>query len=239
MLWYKAWLETRPRYIISLIGLVFLSSFLVFSKERHVAPWMAGSDYNMVLIEAHMALATLWVLAVTLLMMGGLVRERAAGSSSFTLALPVSRRRLMAARIGVGVMQAITLAVVPWCAMALVGSVFGRTFPIPQIMFHVLVLLSGGSAFFAMALLVSSLVEGEYTSPVVSFGIVFAVLIELGDAKLQRFSPLVFMFGLDEHRDRHTHLLLGPIPWLQMAIWVSLALLLMWTAVKVIERRDF
>ncbi len=85
MLWYKAWLETRPRYIISLVGLVFLSSFLVFNKERHVDPWMVGGDYNLVLIEAHMALATLWVLAVTLLMMGGLVRERAAGSSSFTL----------------------------------------------------------------------------------------------------------------------------------------------------------
>jgi hypothetical protein len=47
------------------------------------------------------------------------------------------------------------------------------------------------------------------------------------------------MFGLDEHRDKRTHLLLGPIPWLQVAIWVSLALLLMWAALKVIERRDF
>jgi ABC-type transport system involved in multi-copper enzyme maturation permease subunit len=239
MLWYKAWLETRPRYIISLVGIVFLCSYLVYSKERPGGAPMPGGDYTFVLLEAHMALATLWVLAVTLLMMGGLVREHAAGSSSFTLALPASRQRLMAARIAVGLLQAITLAVIPWCSMSLVASIVGKTFSIPQILFHVLVLLAGGSFFFAIALLVSSTVEGEYTAPVVSFGVVFAILIELGNGKLQRFSPLVFMFGRFEYRDKHTHLLHGPIPWVEMAVWVSLAFLLMWTAIKVIQRRDF
>jgi ABC-type transport system involved in multi-copper enzyme maturation permease subunit len=38
-------------------------------------------------------------------------------------------------------------------------------------------LVGGGLFFFAVALLVSSLIEGEYTAPVVSFGIVLAIAV--------------------------------------------------------------
>ena len=36
MLWYKAWLETRSRFLISLIGMVALCSVLVFHGDRNV-----------------------------------------------------------------------------------------------------------------------------------------------------------------------------------------------------------
>ncbi len=36
MLWYKAWLETRSRFLISLIGMVALCSFLFFME---IATW--------------------------------------------------------------------------------------------------------------------------------------------------------------------------------------------------------
>ena len=114
MLWYKAWLETRSRFLISLIGMVALCSVFVLHGDRNVAYEVSSDYYNYVLFEGHQILVMMWTLAVTLTMMGGLLREKATGSSSFTLALPVSRRRLMVVRICTGLTQAFMLAIVPW-----------------------------------------------------------------------------------------------------------------------------
>ncbi len=86
MLWYKAWLETRSRFLIALVGAVALCSRLVVVFLNKGAP----NQLSQVLHATHETLAAVWLLAVTLIMMGGLLRERAVGSSSFTLSLPVS-----------------------------------------------------------------------------------------------------------------------------------------------------
>ena len=93
MLLYKAWLETRARFLISFGGSVLLFSYLVYHAEKDAAPWAGMTYYNYVLNENQSVFALLWVLLVALLMVGGLLREHAAGSLYFTLALPVSRQR--------------------------------------------------------------------------------------------------------------------------------------------------
>lgn len=236
MLWFKAWLETRARFLISLVGISILCSFSVFHGERQAEPWVDRSYYNYVLSEGHALLVVAWALAVTLLMMGGLLREQALGSASFTLALPVSRQRLMAIRVAMGVFQALSLAVVPWCAMYLIAAIIGKTHSPSQAAFHFLLLLSGGAMFFAIALLVSSVVTGEYTAPVVSFGILL-VITTLSGRNARRFSPLAFMNGT-EYLDRHTYLLVGHYPWLESVIWLCVAAFLTWIAVRTISRRD-
>src|SRR5450756_1258423 len=171
MLWYKAWLETRARFLIALLGILCLCSYSVLHGERQAAPWVGRSYYNYVLSEGHGLLAVMWVLAVMLLMMGGLLREQSLGSATFTLGLPVSRRQLMAARIGMGVLQASTIALIPSGTMYLIARASGKAFSLSQTWFHLVILLTGGAVFFAIALLASSIVEGEYTAPVVAFGI--------------------------------------------------------------------
>jgi hypothetical protein len=42
-----------------------------------------------------------------------------------------------------------------------------------------------------------------------------------------------------EYLDRHTWLLVGPIPWLHIASYILLAAVLTAASVKVIERRQF
>jgi ABC-type transport system involved in multi-copper enzyme maturation permease subunit len=144
MLWYKAWLETRSRFLICLLGMVALCSASVLYGDRNVA-YEVGSDYyNYVLFEGHQLLVLMWTLATTLIMTGGLLREKANGSSSFTLALPVSRRRLMVVRICTGLTQAFVLAIVPWVAMFSVNSVFGKTRSFSQAGCYLLLLLGGG-----------------------------------------------------------------------------------------------
>ncbi|MGB9417106.1 MAG: hypothetical protein WCB58_12395 [Acidobacteriaceae bacterium] len=238
MLWYKAWLETRSRFLICLIGITALCSLSVYHGDRQ-ALWFTGPDYyRYVLLSGHAMLCETWVLAVTLLMMGGLVREKAIGASSFTLALPVSRRRLMAVRIGMGLLQAFTLAIVPSSAMFLIGSIFGKTRSISQAAFCLALLLGGGLLFLALALLISSLIEGEYTAPLVSFGIVIAMTTLLAGQTLRVYSPLAFITGF-EYLDKHTWLLRGPVPWLHIAAYLLLATALIIASVGVIERRQY
>jgi ABC-type transport system involved in multi-copper enzyme maturation permease subunit len=238
MLWYKTWLETRSRFLICLLGMVALCSASVLYGDRNVA-YEVGSDYyNYVLFEGHQLLVLMWTLATTLIMMGGLLREKATGASSFTLALPVSRRRLMVVRICTGLTQAFVLAIVPWIAMFSVSSVFGKTRSFSQAGWYLVLLLGGGLLFFAVAVLASSLIGGEYTAPAVSFGTVIVTAVALSSAAMRRYSPWEFMTGA-RYRIEQTNRLSLPRPWLQAAIYLFVAGLLLAISVKAIERREF
>jgi ABC-type transport system involved in multi-copper enzyme maturation permease subunit len=238
MLWYKAWLETRSRFLISLIGMVILCSVFVFHGDRDAIYDVKLDYYSYVLFVGNSILVMMWLLAVILTMMGGLLRERANGSSSFTLALPVSRTRLMLVRIATGLIQAVALAVLPWIAMFCVGSIFGKTHSISQAAFYLVLLMGGGVLFFAIAVLVSSLISGEYTAPVVSFGAVIVTAVALSGAGLRRYNPWAFMMG-SEYLDRQTNLLAWPIPWLPAAIYILLAGLLLALSLRLIQRLEF
>ena len=238
MLWYKAWLETRSRFLISLIGMVALCLVFVLYGDRSPAYEVSSDYYNYVLFACHQILVMMWTLAVTLTMMGGLLREKATGSSSFTLALPVSRVRLMMVRLGTGLIQAFLLAIVPCVAMFSVNSIFGKTHSVSQAAYYLVLLLGGGLLFFAMAVLVSSVIGGEYTAPVVSFGAVIVTAVALSSVQLRRYSPWEFMTGL-KYLNRQTNLLSFPIPWLQAAIYMLVAGLLLALSVIAVQRREF
>src|ERR1700733_8015560 len=137
---YKAWLETRSRFLIALVGSTVLCSRLgvVFLKNG------AANQLVLVFHATNETLASVWLLAITLIMMGGLLREKAVGTSSFTLSLPVSRLRLMSVRISVGLLGAILLGVLPWMAMLFAARAAGRMYFISQASLHLFLLLGGG-----------------------------------------------------------------------------------------------
>src|ERR1700722_10784328 len=117
MLWYKAWMETRSRFLISLIGMVVLCAGFIFHLDRDAISSVKVDYYYYVLFAGNSMLVVMWLLAVTLTMMGGLIREKVSGAFAFTMALPVSRARLIAVRICMGLAQAFALAIIPWVTM--------------------------------------------------------------------------------------------------------------------------
>lgn len=236
MLWYKAWLETRSRFLTCLAVLTVFCAVFVHYAQGFLRPeWKA--DFYRLLFIAQEYVVAVWILSVVLLGMGGLVREKAAGTSSLTLSLPVSRARLLGVRIAVGVLEAITLGVVPWVTIFLVCSAGGMPVLLRQVGFYVLLLVGGGLVYFAMAVLISSLVEGEYTAPAVTFGLVFLATTLL-DAWLRRLNPWRLVTG-DFYIDRNTYLLSGHFPWLDTLASLSVAALMLLVSVKVIQRQEF
>ncbi len=238
MLWYKAWLETRTRFAISLGGIFLLCAYSVFHGDRQALSYAKTDYYYSVLHGTHALLSVMWVLAVTLLMMGGLLREKALGTSLFTLALPVSRKRLTIARIVFGLVQSVSLAIFPWAGMYIIAFLTGEARSGRQAFFHLALLIGGGMVFFALAVLVSSTVEGEYTAPAVSLGIILMSIVVLNSPSLRVFSPWAFMVGAD-YFSREQCLLIGPVPWMNIGAYLLLSVTLVYVAVKAILSRDF
>ena len=235
MLWYKAWLETRSRFLTCLATLsLFCAVFVGHAQTLLRAEWT--DDYRRLLFVAQQYIVIIWVLAVVLLGMGGIVREKSIGTSSLTLSLPVSRARLLASRVGLGVVQAIVLGIVPWTTIFLISSHAGMPISISQIGFYLLLLIGGGLAYFAMAILVSSSVEGEYTAPAVAFGLVLVTAIVF-DAWLRPFSLWRLVSG-DQSIDRQTYLL-SHFPWRGTLASLSAAASMLLVSVRIVQRREF
>ena len=103
------------------------------------------------------------------------------GTSSFTLVLPVTSAPLAGVRIAVGMFQAISLAVFPWVCILFITHLGQVSFPISQASFYLALPISGGLIYFAMAVLISSLIEGEYTAPDVAYGLTILTGMVFGE----------------------------------------------------------
>lgn len=235
MLWYKAWLETRTRFLIALAGITEFCSYQVYDLARHRYHAPAEPGYEYFVHVGHQVLTVMWLVGMTLLMMGGLLQEKGAGVSSFTLALPVSRRVLIATRICTGLLQAAALAVIPWVAMVAILMLTGRPGPLGQVGFYFLLLFGGGVVFAGVALFITSLVESPYTGPMISLGIILGCWG--APQSLNFLNPLEFMSG--RAYTVQPHVLVGPVPWAHFAANLCVAALFIVASVKILQRRDF
>jgi len=204
--------------------------------EGWIRPGRQAEFYRLLLVTQEF-LVFMWVLAVVLLGMGGIVREKALGTSSLTLSLPVSRTRLMRVRVGLGILEALALAVLPWATVFAISWIAKMPVLISQVGLYVLLLVGGGLVYFAMAVLVSSVVAGEYTAPALAVGVVLLGLI-IFDAWLRRFNVWRLMTG-DFSIDRDTYLLSGHLPWWGILASLSVAAVMLLASTLVVRRRDF
>jgi ABC-2 type transport system permease protein len=248
VLWYKAWLETRSRFLTSLATLTIFSSIFVhhalyisclktFPCPEEVRHFGWRSEFHFLLFVNQQYVVIMWILAVVLLGMGGLVREKALGTSSLTLTLPVSRARLMRIRVAMGIFQAIALGVVPWLAVLIISFRAGMPISVAQVGFYILLLVGGGLIYFAMAVLVSSLVSGEYTAPALTFGAVLLGAM-LFDNWLRRFNVWRLVTG-DFSIDRNTFLLSKHVPWPGILGSLCVAGLMLLASVIAVQRKEF
>ena len=248
MLWYKAWLETRARFLTCFATVVIFCTVFVHHALHVVCaeslscsaglwdPARQAEVYRLLFINQQF-LVFMWILSVVLLGMGGIVREGAIGTAAPTLALPVSRARLQGVRVGMGVLQAIALAVVPWLSVASVSILAGRPILMRQVASYILLLVAGGMVYFAMSILISSLIPGEYTAPAVAFGIVILAAI-LFDEYLRGLNVWRLVTG-DFSVDHTTYLLSRHLPWLGILASLTCALLMFFASILAVQRREF
>jgi ABC-2 type transport system permease protein len=236
LLWYKAWLETRARFLASLLTLTLFCGLFVHHAVGMMNPaWKV--DFNRLVYITQEFLALMWILSAILLGMGGIVHEKMVGTSALTLSLPVSRTRLQFVRVGLGILEAVALGVIPWLTILAVSWHAKMPLLIAQAAFYVVLLVGGGSVYYAIAVLVSSVVEGTYSSPAIAIGLVFLLAVVL-DSWFRRLNLWRFVTG-SFYLDVHTFLLTGHFPWLGTFLCLGVAALMFVASTMVVLRRDF
>lgn len=235
MLWYKAWLESRTRFLIALVGMTALGAWRTWELNQMVPSSTYAPYYYFNLHSVHGLLNLMLVIAITLLFMGGLLQERAGGPALFTLGLPVSRARLMSARIAVGLIESAALLAIPWTAICITVILTSPVRPGSLALFYAMVSAAVGAVVAGISLLASSLIEGAYTAPTAVIGVM--LLCANAPRSWAAVMPFDFMDGRS-YLDR-SNMLMGPWPWAHTAAFLAVAAALIWISIKVIEKRDF
>lgn len=253
MLWYKAWLETRWRFVIAL---VLGAAFSALTVLAHPALKGLQVDFAEVpepfreMAEKGLALAgtyrgyvwsqwfgknllNVWTFFAVLIGVGGVVTESSRGSALWTLSLPVSRAQLLGARAAVGALELLAVALVPSLVVPLLSPAVGQTYPVGEALAYALMAYAAGMVFYSLSLLLSTVFE-EQLKPVVvclavAFGMSLAALVSRGAA---RYSVFRVMSGEDYFEG-------GQAPWAGLAVCLAVSAALYLAALRVLKRRDF
>jgi hypothetical protein len=175
MLWQKAWIDTRWRFLIALALAVFWVWMLVQAYtqmaigQRQMVHILAGArDASMRAQAATMAAdinlrhwvdiywsarptTAPWVLFAALLGAGGIVSQSEGRGALFLLSLPVSRDRILFTRIAVGLAELAALAVIPALGFVVFAPSVGQIYPIAEAVSHGLEMFVEGLLAFGLA----------------------------------------------------------------------------------------
>jgi ABC-2 type transport system permease protein len=220
MLWFKAWTESRARFVLAVLVLTTSSLFVVVFRDARVA--LFGG-----------VVRTIYMLFAIILGLGGLVRERELGTAGFTLALPVTRRRLTSVRALAAIVEVATLAFVPVAILAVAAGFLPQSLRLDEAVLSALRWFVGGAAMFALAFLASAMLEGEYTAFVAAVVVHFVSTVTMQLVRIARPAARPYLFTIQEVMGGARH---GPIP---VAVVIAATVVLITAAIVWTEKRDF
>ena len=180
MLLYKAWLESRTRFLLGLVALSGLSAvFVLFNHDVRAVVTDQNVSYGEYIWRGIFKgqLRDIFVILTLLLGLGGLDRERSYGTAGHTLALPVSRWRLIAARALTGIIETALLAILPATLVPALSPFIHESYPWRLAFQFGALWTIGGILIFAIGFLSSVLFAGEYSAAVAAIVLLFGYSI--------------------------------------------------------------
>ena len=257
MLWHKAWLETRWRFISALVILTVIAGGNVYAyvaAERMMptlierseaaaaeAPGLAPAIREAV--ELHKSfrgfiwyqtfrqnLTQMGVFFAILLGCGGLLAESSKGSALFTLSLPVTRRQLLGARAGTGLAQLLAISITPPLAIAILAPSIGQRFGISDALAHGVCIFAVAAVFFSLAAFLSTLFRDIWRPLLIGIGLACAL------ALASFIAPQLAIFSV---MNGESYFRTGALPWTGLLVSAVIATALLYSAAETLERRDF
>ena len=190
MLLYKQWVESRTRFLLSFLALGGLSVvFIIFNHDVRTVV----SDHDVSYAEYIWRgifkgqLRDIYVILVLLLGMGGLDRERTYGTTGYTLALPVSRWSLIAARGIAGTIETTVLSFLPATLVSVLSPCVHEFYSWRQALQFGVLWAVGGIFIFTMGFLASVLFSGDYSAAVAAMIFLFAYSIAADLPGVERY----------------------------------------------------
>ena len=234
MLLYKAWRESRSRFIGSCSYFAVYCCFVLGFRSGN------GCSLSALGLVGHSWVEyiknVIWgsfgkivfVLPVIFLGLGGLLRERAHRTAIFSLSLPVGRPQLVGAHLAAGL--ATEVADWPSCLSGSFNLSRGLSTSLTPSKTHcgtLFLRFISGAFIFAIAFLLSVILKGEYTAPIACY---LALLVQARMSSIEVLreywlNPLVVM---DNRR-------LGPSPWVGLSIMVLTSMVLVIAATRITQ----
>jgi ABC-type transport system involved in multi-copper enzyme maturation permease subunit len=257
MLWHKAWLETRWRFISALLILTVLAGGNVYDylatqqllprlsistdTPAAEATGLAGVIRDAIEVQKDFRgfvwyqafrqnLTQMGVFFAVLLGCGGLLSESSKGSALFTLSLPVTRRHLLGARTGVGLAQLMAISIVPPLAISVLAPTVGQRFSVVDALAHGVCIFFVAAVFFSLASFLSTLFADIWRPLLIAIGIACAV------ALVSMFVPQLGIFSV---MSGESYFRTGSLPWMGFVTSAVIATALLYSAAETLERRDF
>jgi ABC-type transport system involved in multi-copper enzyme maturation permease subunit len=257
MLWHKAWLETRWRFISAIVILTMLVGGSVYGyvATQHLLPQLnattgtpvgeasglAGAIREAIEMQKEFRgfiwfqafrqnLTQMGVFFAVLLGCGGLLSESSKGSALFTLSLPVTRKQILGARTGLGLAQLFAIAMVPPLVIPILAPSIGQHFSIVDALAHGLCIFVVAAVFFSLASFLSTLFSDIWRPLLIAIGIACAVA--LGSVVVPQLGIFSVMSGESYFRT-------GSLPWAGLVTSAVIATALLYGAAETLERRDF
>lgn len=245
MLWYKAWRESRLRFIVSAMTLATACVLIVEHWRSQQAQAQGSVTYlQYVWVWSYRGgVKNLFLFLTPLLGLGGILKEKAYGTFTFTLGLPVTRSQLVWTRAAMGFLQMGALALLPALLIPALSPLVHQSYPFWQAIRFSLIWIICGTVLIAMPFLLSSLLEGEF-SPLVATYIGLFSYIYVSRSPALESHPFIdlwrIMAGYEMPYFRSdSYLLAGPLPWGMFSAIASLSLATLLLAAYVVQRRDF
>ena len=242
MIWRKTWQESRIRFLASAAAIGLVVGWAILNAGHGMSrydtrPPITYTRYVSFLFAGQFQVV--WALSALFLGLGGLMRERALGTAQYTLSLPVSRRRWMAARAAVAAAEAAGLALVPVIVIPIASRFTGRSYPPWEAARFSVLLLAAGLVFLGVGLFCSSLLPSDYGAA--ALGVLCLYFTFTAQDYLYRWFPTFRMsdlLGGGEYVNRATGFLEG-CPWQGTLASLGVAAALFWAATLLTEHRDF
>jgi hypothetical protein len=251
MLWRKAWLETRWRFLIG-FGLLLCSAaatVFTFPQVQRLLPHLAidvpGELGRRIRESAALAreyrgfVWTQWcrqnatqmatIFAALLGTAGVLSQSRGA---LYTLSLPVSRDRLLGVRAATGLAELVALAFLPTLLIPLLSPAIGETYSVESALVHGLCLFVVAAMYFGLAFLLSTVFDDPWRPLLIALGIAFALALAERFLAIPGFGVFRIMSGEDFFRG-------SGVPWAGLLATAAVAAALHWAALRNFARRDF
>lgn len=230
MLLWKAWRESRLRFVAAAVLLSSLIIYAVLTSPGFLARYNAHFPNKPLLYSAyvwsglfHYALQGGWLIAAILLAMGGMAQEKAVGSALFTLALPVSRQRILLVRSAMATAQSFVLGIGCAALISVVSPLAGENYPMVQALGFGVLMAIAGSAVLSFSLLLSESFRGEFTAMVIALCGITALFLSYKAHVLHGWNVFDVMSGTSVI-DPGTQMLQGSAPWSGLAFCLLLAL---------------
>jgi ABC-2 type transport system permease protein len=253
MLWYKAWLETRWRFLIGLALLVCAGALVPLGYRQVLAllplvPAAGGGELGRVLRERAALLTTyrgyvwsqwfgqnmtpVWTLFAALIGTGSLLTQASRGAL-YTLSMPVSRRRLVGIRASLGLAQLFALAVLPALVVPALSPLIGQRYAVGDALVHAGCIFVGGSMFFALAFLLSTAFNDVWRPPLITLFVAGA--FGLAEQLFHDALPT----SLVQVMNAEGYFRGAGVPWAGLVVRAALAGGLLYGAMVNIARQDF